>query len=108
MQRAFHFASWKPLAGNALQEWRAEVLPMFFSVVECEMDGEVVGTRRVVAAPTTSREAAEALLVRLAQGHMESGFNGQGHYWWARDPLGRELRFLIEHSAAPRPIAGPA
>jgi hypothetical protein len=71
---------------------------MAFRVVECEMAGEIVPSRKIVADAALNREAAEAIAVRLAQSHPEAGFNAQGGYWWARDDLGRELRFEIELS----------
>jgi hypothetical protein len=71
---------------------------MSFRVVECEMSGETVLSRRIVAGAALSQESAEAIAVRLAQSHSEAGFNGQGGYWWARDGLGRDLRFTIELS----------
>lgn len=73
---------------------------MSFRIVECQMDGETVEARRVIAGPAETMQAAESLLARLAASHLESGYNAQGRYWWARDPLRGEIRFSVELSPA--------
>ena len=72
---------------------------MAFMIMQCEMDGEAVKFRRIVADFATTMEAAESLVARVAQSHVEAGFDGASGYWWARDPLGKEYRFVIERSA---------
>jgi hypothetical protein len=71
---------------------------MEYRIMQCEMrDGGVIA-RKIVGGPTESLEAAEGLAIRLAHSHSEAGFDGNGRYWWARDPLGREFRFAIERT----------
>ena len=72
---------------------------MAFMIMQCEMDGETIKARRIVADLAPTMEAAENLVARVAQSYVEAGFDGARGFWWARDPLGKEYRFFIERDA---------
>ena len=101
LQRGRNGRDPKRLSHVLLSGWacRLALSPiMAFRIVQCEMDGEALGARKIVAGPASTMDDAENLVARVAQSYGEAGYDPQGRYWWARDPLGQEFRFLIELS----------
>lgn len=63
------------------------------------MDGETVKARLLLAGFASTMDAAEKFVARVAQSYDDAGFDAVRGFWWARDPLEQEYRFLIELAA---------
>lgn len=71
---------------------------MTFRLVQCEMSGDEVSCRIVVADQISTTAEAEAMAASASTRFPEAGHIREHGYWWGREPNGRTFRFYVEVS----------